>query len=155
MTYAEAVTQLDALYATLPRVACQRQCQESCGIIIMTRVEWRRIQRQRPLKPKFLPDGTCPLLKAGACSVYRVRPLICRLWSLSQDPRLRCPWGCEPERWMTDEEVRAAVEAAEAIARAVFPGHESAAYAQGLTMAEIVPAMEAAHRRWRGEREEA
>ena len=31
-----------------------------------------------------------------------VRPLICRLYGLVK--RMACPWGCQPDRWMTDVE---------------------------------------------------
>ena len=46
---------------------------------------------------------TCPLLSAnGRCTVYQVRPLICRLWGTTR--ALACPQGCQPERWVTDDE---------------------------------------------------
>lgn len=50
-------------------------------------------------------DGcaTCPALKRHKCSIYEVRPLVCRLWGI--DETVRCPLGCEPEGgWLTRQE---------------------------------------------------
>lgn len=56
----------------------------------------------------MLPDNSlsCRLLMpiSGKCSVYSVRPLICRIWGCL--PRMRCPFGCLPERWLSEQEVR-------------------------------------------------
>lgn len=120
MSFAEAVQALEALYATLPRVDCQRQCQEACGPIMMSRLEWLRVLRS-PGRRRTLRDAcTCPMLLRGACAVYAVRPLICRLYGLVA--RMRCPFGCVPERWVSDEEARTLLEAAQAISAQLFPG---------------------------------
>jgi hypothetical protein len=97
--------ELDALYAELPRLDCRGLCAESCGPIVTTRVEWQRICRAAGYEPKALVgvDGlTCPLLKDNRCTVYEVRPLICRLWGLVET--MPCLWGCKPERYLTHEE---------------------------------------------------
>jgi hypothetical protein len=36
--------------------------------------------------------------------VYDARPLICRLWGVSEN--LQCPYGCVPERMLTLEEAQ-------------------------------------------------
>ncbi|HEV2379781.1 MAG TPA: hypothetical protein VG206_08280 [Terriglobia bacterium] len=54
---------------------------------------------------KLGPDLVCPYLVAGQFFIYGVRPLICRLWGLVK--AMRCPHGCEPEQWLSDEEARA------------------------------------------------
>jgi hypothetical protein len=36
---------LDALYATLPRLDCQKKCSECCGPVTMTRLEAKRINQ--------------------------------------------------------------------------------------------------------------
>lgn len=54
------------------------------------------------------------LSPTGKCTVYTVRPFICRLWGTT--PTLRCPEGCEPERWLTREEARDIYERIQAIA---------------------------------------
>lgn len=106
---------LEVLYAQLPKIECQRKCHESCGPIVMTRLEARRLPElsfeKMMMKHKSGPplqgigflsivpaSLTCPLLKNGACAAYDRRPAICRLWGLTE--KLRCPFGCEPSvRW--------------------------------------------------------
>lgn len=56
---------------------------------------------------------TCPALQDGQCSVYDVRPMICRVWGASED--LVCPYGCRPEpgrRRLTSAETLALLDAA-------------------------------------------
>lgn len=97
------MAQLDALYRELPTIACQRQCQDACGPIFMSRVEWQRIIKKLGYEPRgCTSDLVCPMLQQGLCSVYHVRPMICRLWGLVET--LRCPWGCEPSRVLTHAE---------------------------------------------------
>lgn len=38
----------------------------------------------------------------GRCRGYEGRPALCRTWGMTKS--LRCPHGCEPSRWMTDQE---------------------------------------------------
>lgn len=122
MQYAEAVQALEALYARLPRITCQRQCQEACGPVLMSRLEWLRVRRHAPGKGTLTPALTCPMLRQGRCAVYGVRPLICRLYGLIDDPRMRCPFGCVPERWVTQAEAQALLEEAQEISTRLFPG---------------------------------
>jgi Fe-S-cluster containining protein len=59
-----------------------------------------------------MPDGPvrtctvgdmCPMLSAeGRCTVYALRPALCRLWFMVED--LPCPYGCRPERYLTARE---------------------------------------------------
>jgi Fe-S-cluster containining protein len=44
----------------------------------------------------------CPLLKAGRCSVYAIRPMICRLYGVTDE--MPCPHGCTPERMLTEHQ---------------------------------------------------
>ena len=98
--------QLDEIYAKLPKLRCQRRCQDSCGPILMSRMEWQRIIRETGRKPGVGENLACSLLcQDGTCSAYRVRPLICRLWGMVRE--MACPFGCEPERWLSDEEAGA------------------------------------------------
>lgn len=36
------------------------------------------------------------------CSVYEIRPLICRLWGITRS--MPCPYGCKPDRVVEDDE---------------------------------------------------
>jgi Fe-S-cluster containining protein len=42
----------------------------------------------------------------GTCSVYGLRPIICRLFALVDNLKLRCPFGCVPTRWISNEEAK-------------------------------------------------
>jgi hypothetical protein len=137
MTYADALTALDHLYATLPPLTCQRRCQESCGVIVMTRLEWVRLQRRLGYKPKGKPSCVCPMLKQGACAVQGIKPSICRLWGLVDAPMMRCPFGCTPAWWLSEEDGHAFLARIEELSSAVFPQTEATAFAQGLTTEQI------------------
>lgn len=96
---------IDKLYSLIPSIKCQGKCQESCGPILMSRMEWKRIIKRVGHEPKSekLLDP-CPMLnqESGQCTVYAIRPAICRLWGVVE--KMRCPWGCVPERYLQDPE---------------------------------------------------
>jgi Fe-S-cluster containining protein len=124
-----AIEHLEDIYRRLPKIACAGKCQDSCGPIMMSPIEQRRVEKRtgRPwltVDLEYLADMillgktdcmTCPLLDAasGRCSVYAIRPLICRLWGLVE--KMRCPWGCIPERWVSDDEADSLIKEAEEI----------------------------------------
>lgn len=94
---------LDALYAEVPAIACKGLCQNSCGPVMMSRVEWERIVKRVGHAPHGRADLNCPLLTAvGRCKVYGARPMVCRLWGVVES--MPCHHGCEPERTLTDQE---------------------------------------------------
>jgi Fe-S-cluster containining protein len=68
---------------------------------MMGRVEWQRICKRVGHEPRAT-SLTCPLLQNARCSVYLIRPMICRLWGLVET--MPCLWGCVPERYLTREE---------------------------------------------------
>lgn len=46
---------------------------------------------------------TCPQLsRTHRCKIYAVRPLICRIWGLTE--MLKCPHGCVPDGGFLSEE---------------------------------------------------
>lgn len=97
----ESRDRLDAIYARLPHIECKGLCHEACGPIGMTRIEHRRLEEGRG--PLACKDLVCPLLDENKrCTAYSIRPLVCRLFGLVE--QMRCPHGCEPERWLSDEE---------------------------------------------------
>lgn len=115
---------LDALYAELPTIDCQGKCGNSCGPIDMSLGERERIVELGVNIPRYTVEAgrrwdadmkvdTCPALipnpfkpygTEGRCGVYKVRPMICRLWGIVDADNMRCPHGCRPSRWLTMEE---------------------------------------------------
>ena len=97
---------LEALYAEIPRIDCQGLCWDSCGPIMMTRAEHRRIETSAGVD---IPDGrstapaTCvALTMLRRCAVYELRPMICRVWGVVET--MPCNHGCRPDRYLTDAE---------------------------------------------------
>lgn len=122
-----SMNDLDAfkrLYARIPRISCKGLCSRSCGVIICQETEYRAMAEVRDIPIKETPvkglskkeidEGlTCPLLENDRCTVYMVRPLICRLWGVTKS--MRCPHGCRPKRWLSDAEGRALLDEAKEI----------------------------------------
>jgi Fe-S-cluster containining protein len=117
---------LEAIYAKIPALACQRKCQECCGPISMTVLEYVRIFDKPPAPRIFFQGyptivnpvtGDCLKLgRDGSCLVYPRRPAICRLFGVVR--AMACPFGCEPERWLSDNEANAILTAVEELSRA-------------------------------------
>jgi Fe-S-cluster containining protein len=142
-----AKRQLDELYAELPALDCQRRCQDSCGPIAMSYVEWARIVKKLGYEPRAT-GAVCPLLRAGLCSVYPVRPMLCRLWGLVET--MQCPWGCVPERVLTTREGYVFLARARAIGAVDDEEYEEAADALATlerTPDAVVKLSEMIHRR--------
>ena len=57
----------------------------------------------RPKPPRLIAPNGDPLEQSDMfeCSVYRDRPLICRLFGLVDHPRMRCEHGCTPTFWLS------------------------------------------------------
>ena len=131
---------LDAIYSRIPRLRCKGLCRESCGPIPISEPEAKAII---PITPKhamtndfgftilFDPkSGNCPhLTAAGRCAIYASRPLICRLWGTVK--AMRCPHGCKPDRWVTDEEARGLLKEASNDATEHTPGDPGRASGSG------------------------
>ena len=114
MTREQRIEMLKAIYRTLPTMECRGLCQVCCGPVCMTRFERDRIEKHLGDKPVDHMGLACPVLNdAGRCSAYAVRPLICRLWGMVES--LKCPHGCEPSRWLTDDEAAGLLAAMNAV----------------------------------------
>lgn len=90
--------ELDALYAELPTIDCLGQCWDSCTRIPMTAPEQQRINDVGvPVERANVHASpmVCPALTMlHQCSVHALRPMICRLYGLSEG--LLCSFGCRP-----------------------------------------------------------
>jgi len=86
---------LDAIYAKLPAFECKGLCSADCvSGLIMSKAEARRLELAAGSKPQARVDAPCPHLKGSKCSVYKLRPMVCRLFGVVED--MRCPHGCKP-----------------------------------------------------------
>lgn len=114
--------EVDATYAGLPRVACQGKCQECCCPVgnLMNEFERDRIIARTGKTPNGfdvrrvegsanvidmdnLKNQRCNLLNAdGTCSVYDIRPMVCRLYG--SVPGMSCPHDCHCDTPLTDDE---------------------------------------------------
>jgi hypothetical protein len=93
---------LEQIYAEVPAIDCQGLCADSCGPLIIDAPERARIQQHTG---RTIPNLqlNCPALTIlRRCSVYNNRPLLCRLWGVVES--MPCPWGCRPDRYLTDAE---------------------------------------------------
>lgn len=94
--------ELQELYNKIPKMACKGLCWTSCGPIAMSTRERQRIRQLGVEIPRLddarasKSDYYCPALTEDKkCSVYEVRPAICRVWGATEG--LKCPYGCVPE----------------------------------------------------------
>lgn len=97
---------LAVIYDALPKVACRGLCVEACGPIACTSGEALRMEFAGGKPLAFDAETlTCGYLRAGRCTVYAVRPFVCRAFGAVEG--MRCPFGCEPDRHIDrDEETR-------------------------------------------------
>ena len=136
---------LKEIYDSLPKLDCKQKCQDSCSYVWASKFELQLIKKiLREQKKEYKPfktlktatylkhkrEGTlanlvhncrCPYLnEKGLCSIYKFRPLICRLWGLTE--RMKCPFGCVPERWLSEEEFRKImIELYEEMGKGIIP----------------------------------
>lgn len=118
---------LEEIWRRVPDVHCRGKCQECCGPIGLSHAEFARVKERVGDKLEALsamsfgdlgigitgrgPRLGCPLLVNGRCSIYEIRPLICRIWGAIK--AMRCPHGCRPKRWLKPDEAHALLSAAE------------------------------------------
>lgn len=100
---------LAEIYELIPKVDCKRRCgADYCGPIGMAPIEAEAIKsagKSFPTVQESSVNGpaTCGALSAwGTCLIYEQRPFICRVFGALPD--LKCNHGCEPERWLTQQE---------------------------------------------------
>lgn len=93
-----SIEQIRDLYNQLPHIECKGLCDAWCSGIAPTQAENEQIRRRKGLRLTLQNTAErCPLLDVVTkrCNGYTVRPMICRLWGLTE--RMRCPHGCEPQ----------------------------------------------------------
>ncbi|SFM59789.1 YkgJ family cysteine cluster protein [Thermodesulforhabdus norvegica] len=100
--------EIDDLYAMIPRVPCPPGCITCCenfGVPSRTPVEDERIKaylKEKGMSVKEATGTRCPYVTERGCSIYPVRPFICRLYGTS--PNYMCIENYRPERLLSLEE---------------------------------------------------
>lgn len=124
------------LYDELPKMECKGKCQDCCGPIGEATTKWEAMtivdasvhggdDAIEAMQTTVSHPCACPLLKMGRCSIYHIRPLICRLWGVVDDPLMRCPFGCAPSQYLTNKQTRAIFDRAVAISKRYYEEAES------------------------------
>lgn len=97
----------------IPSFTCIPGCHDCCGPHPWTKQEheriWRWLQeRGRPMLFARSWKETCPYADERGCSIYDVRPFLCRLYGVV--PRMRCPHGRGPEKMLAEDQEARLVE---------------------------------------------
>lgn len=107
MAMPDVPPQLQEIWDRVPEMKnCKGRCHTSCGPAPASGIERKLIEedgKDLGVEDGMLGTMTCSLLSPdGSCSVYSIRPLICRIWGAARF--LPCPYGCEPERYLSEVE---------------------------------------------------
>lgn len=97
--------QIEKICASVPTITCKGFCHYSCRGVQLSVTESHNIRKRTGVLFRGnLPDRVCPLLdrETKLCTVHDIRPLVCRLWGVTE--RMQCPHDCGPERLLTYEE---------------------------------------------------
>ena len=113
---------LQEIYEKIPDIKCRDNCGECCGLISMSRYEEKRIRKyleEYNLSIRFSNDppnityvnayinammgvNKCHFLDDHKkCLIYPVRPIVCRLFGVSE--HMKCPY-VKMEEYITEKE---------------------------------------------------
>lgn len=111
---------LSAIYDKLPTMECKGLCDNYCGPVGVSPRELTAMRRasKKRLRTVTLESGgvmlkpvkrlRCQCLRKGRCSIYKDRPLLCRIFGMAEG--LLCPHGCQPSRVLSHVEVSALLD---------------------------------------------
>ena len=109
---------------SIPTFDCKPGCHDCCGLVPFSESEKQAAQARAPLlawerfgadswiASAALQNFTCPFVGKSGCSIYDIRPKVCRLFGAVDHPMMRCPHGCGPEALLSEAQSRAALAAA-------------------------------------------
>lgn len=125
---------IHAIYDHVPDIQCRGLCYETCSLIPVFHIELANIALaggRKLNKDEYtgLPNGkhlilmnkentSCPYLKDKRCSVYHVRPLICRFYGTAEG--LPCDFGCTPRETLTRSEASVLTDELEELNKGVL-----------------------------------
>lgn len=84
------------IYKRIPNANCKGLCVESCSMIGFTKLEGNQMAGFSGKQPFITDNVVCGYLSEGKCSIYEVRPAICRLFGVTE--KLPCEFGCTPDK---------------------------------------------------------
>jgi Fe-S-cluster containining protein len=103
---------IEDVYDLIPDMMCTEGCFECCknfGVPSRTEREDQRIKeflKKHGMQPGVARGHTCPYLdenlEGGGCTIYPVRPFICRLYGTSLN--YPCKMGVMPLRLLQEDE---------------------------------------------------
>ncbi len=99
---------IEDVYSLIPTFQCIPGCIECCrdfGVASRTAVEEQRIReylRAQGREPVPMRGTTCPYVCEQGCTIYPVRPLICRLYGTAVN--YQCINGARPVRLLCEDE---------------------------------------------------
>ena len=100
----------EELYAQIPSMTCPSGCSDCCCIVRFSRYEVAQISTAKIIGAIFMrfrqaTTQKCPYLtENNRCSIYQVRPFVCRLFGTADIERLQCPKGMAPDKKLSAEE---------------------------------------------------
>ena len=107
----EIKTKIEDIYNKIPKVSC-KHCHDCCGPIIWFKTEEilmkdymkkHKIENIKLTSEEFKKnDMKCPFLKNDRCSIYQVRPIVCRL----QGNTLDLPCRYNKNTYMSEESIK-------------------------------------------------
>ena len=83
----------DLRRVSLPVMQCDEGCPDCCGVVPCKENEYRDVveyAKANGIEP-ISQGASCPFFQCGRCTVYPVRPWVCRFYGHS--PRMECPRG--------------------------------------------------------------
>lgn len=110
--------ELQVIYDSVPKMICENNCRDCCG---MTRwfpveainiIDFLKAYDMKEKEAKSFLDY-CPYLdKESKCTIYPVRPIICRLFGSTDHTKIKrgikvsmiCPKDCKPKKYLTSQQ---------------------------------------------------
>jgi Fe-S-cluster containining protein len=102
------IAKLEAIYKRIPDVECKGLCHPSCTLVPAEDIEIKRARKKLSYNPFKVSNKdvettkttgkipSCGALKNERCTIYSIRPAICRLYAAAEG--LECPFGCTPKQ---------------------------------------------------------
>lgn len=103
---------LKQIYDRIPEMECIPGCTDCCGPNLWAKAEWQNITnwlKAHGRRERYAQGLDCPYIRENKCSIYEVRPIICRLFGVTE--KLACPCGRGPAKMLSDDKARELIHA--------------------------------------------